>query len=445
MAQGLMGLQNLLGQSSNAQQQSGLLGGGVFSQPESRGRRRSRLLNEAIAGAGQNPYARLGASFGGLIGMGGRAAAEGLGIVDAPQEVQQSDAIRQVQKEVADRGLDPMSTPREFGDFVAGRFQELGQPQLATRSLLQARQIESQFAPQQPELPAAAQNLAFRAQQAGLEPGTPEYQEFMRTGGEIEQGPTTTVNVGQQGQQFPDPPRDTVWARDEEGNVLTEEREVDGRTVRAPVSVPITGSKPAREAEEERREREFSAKSANRAASIVVDDFDFLLRGLGADTETGEIGEDADPSVVGPRMRMAAEQGTFGSNVLFAGGETGDFLRQLESARNTIAVDQLLNIKREGSGLGQVPQSQLDTLSTLLGSLEAGLSNEKLAENLARAKRLYTNIIETSLQDVDDPTFRGVVLGIAGMAEERGVLDENNNEDRGANSSESSVVDWSDL
>jgi len=152
MANGLMGLSDLLGQSSNAQQQSGLLGGGVFSQPESRGRRRSRLLNEAIAGAGQNPYSRLGASFGGLIGMGGRAAAEGLGVLDAPEEVQQAEAIRQVQQEVADRGLDPMSNPREFGDFVAGRFQELNQPQLATRSLLQARQIESQFGPQQPEL-----------------------------------------------------------------------------------------------------------------------------------------------------------------------------------------------------------------------------------------------------------------------------------------------------
>jgi len=44
-----------------------------------------------------------------------------------------------------------MSSPREFGDFVAGRFQELGQPQLATRSLLQARLIESEFAPEPKE------------------------------------------------------------------------------------------------------------------------------------------------------------------------------------------------------------------------------------------------------------------------------------------------------
>jgi len=151
MAQGLMGLSNLLGQSSNASS-GGLFGGGVFSQPESRGQRRSRLLTEAISGAGQNPYARLGASFGGLLGMGARAGAEGLGIVDAPAEVQQAEAIRQVQQEVAEQGLDPMANPREFGQYVSSRFQELNQPQLATRSLLQARQLESQFAPEQPEL-----------------------------------------------------------------------------------------------------------------------------------------------------------------------------------------------------------------------------------------------------------------------------------------------------
>jgi hypothetical protein len=150
MAQSLMGLQDLLGQSNNASS-GGLLGGGVFSQPESRGQRRSRLLTEAISDAGQNPYARLGASFGGLIGMGGRAAAEGLGIVDAPAEVQEAEAIRQVQQEVAEQGLDPMANPREFGQYVSSRFQELGQPQLATRSLLQAKQLESQFAPEPQE------------------------------------------------------------------------------------------------------------------------------------------------------------------------------------------------------------------------------------------------------------------------------------------------------
>jgi len=147
MANGLMGLSNLLGQSSNAQS-GGLMGGGVFSQPESRGQRRSRLLTDAIASAGQNPYARLGASFGGLIGLGGRAAGEGLGIIDAPPEVQRNEAIRQVQQEVQELGLDPMTNPAEFGEFVSGRFNELNQPELAMRTQMQIRQMM----PEQPEV-----------------------------------------------------------------------------------------------------------------------------------------------------------------------------------------------------------------------------------------------------------------------------------------------------
>ena len=170
MAQGLMGLQDLLGQSSNASS-GGLLGGGVFSQPESRGRRRSRLLSEAISGAGRNPYGQMGAAIGGLLGMAGRSGAEALGIVDKPPEVQQAEAIRQVQQEAADRGLNVADDPREFGDFVASRFQELGQPQLATRSLLQARQIESEFAPEPVETERVIRGGTPEGDAAGLSEG----------------------------------------------------------------------------------------------------------------------------------------------------------------------------------------------------------------------------------------------------------------------------------
>jgi len=150
MANGLMGLSNLLGQSSSAQS-GGLMGGGVFSQPESRGQRRSRLLTDAIANAGQNPYARLGASFGGLIGLGGRAAAEGLGIVDAPAEVQRNQAISQVQQEVQERGLDPLSNTEEFINFTAQRFNDLGYQDLAIKTIQQGRQLT----PEQPEVDPA--------------------------------------------------------------------------------------------------------------------------------------------------------------------------------------------------------------------------------------------------------------------------------------------------
>ena len=175
---GLLG--NLLGQAQNTQS-GGLMGGGIFSQPQSRGQRRSKLLTDAISGAGANPYARLGASFGGLLGMAGRAGAEGVGLVDKPEEVQRNEAIKKVQSEVAEQGLDPTANPAEFGDFVAKRFEELGQGDLATKTRLQIQQMM----PEKKELPADSRNLQFRAEQAGLKPGTEDYKNFMLTGGEV--------------------------------------------------------------------------------------------------------------------------------------------------------------------------------------------------------------------------------------------------------------------
>jgi len=178
MANGLMGLSNLLGQSSNAT--SGLFGAGVFSQPETRASRRSRLLTEMMSSQ-PTSAGRFGAAIGGLLGMGARAGAEGLGIVDAPPEVKRNQAIRQVQQEVSELGIDPVDNPSEFGEIVSNRFKELGQPELAMRTQLQIQQMM----PEQGELPAEAQNLAFRAEQAGLNPGSDQYRQFMLSGGEL--------------------------------------------------------------------------------------------------------------------------------------------------------------------------------------------------------------------------------------------------------------------
>lgn len=51
---------------------------------------------------------------------------------------------------------------------------------------LQAAQLQLEQArqPQQREMPAAVQELEWRASQAGLQPGTPEYQQFILTGGQ---------------------------------------------------------------------------------------------------------------------------------------------------------------------------------------------------------------------------------------------------------------------
>ena len=46
----------------------------------------------------------------------------------------------------------------------------------------------------------------------------------------------TTVNVGPTGTPLGDPPKDTAWARDEQGNVKIDDRGV-------PIALPIQGTK----------------------------------------------------------------------------------------------------------------------------------------------------------------------------------------------------------
>jgi len=58
---------------------------------------------------------------------------------------------------------------------------EMGETGPALQAAARAREL----APEPQELPAEAQNLAFRAQQAGLKPGSDQYRQFMLSGGEL--------------------------------------------------------------------------------------------------------------------------------------------------------------------------------------------------------------------------------------------------------------------
>jgi len=80
---------------------------------------------------------------------------------------------------------------------------------------------------------------------------------------------------------------------------------------------------------------------------------------------------------------------------LVPGSDANVLRKHLDSVKGNIAVDQLLNIKRQGSGLGQVPQSQLDMLSTLMGSLKPDLPPQELKKNLKDIEAIYSKIVET--------------------------------------------------
>lgn len=76
------------------------------------------------------------------------------------------------------------------------------------------------------------------------------------------------------------------------------------------------------------------------------------------------------------------------------GTEEFEVERLIQSIKDNIAIDSLLNIKREGSGLGQVPQSQLDMLSGLLGRLEVTRDPQLIRRDIRDVIAIYQEIVD---------------------------------------------------
>ena len=261
---------------------------------------------------------------------------------------------------------------------------------------------------------------SIREYQKAVEQGYPgSFLDFQTTMAEAKR-PQHTVNVGARtDEKWGDPESGNVWLRDESGRVI-EEPDPSGRGVR-PVQVPISGGAVDRDERDRQRQMETAGRTGATTGAIAVREINSLLSDLGYNRETGEFG---DPQVMGPRMRQSASggDGFFSGITRFAmtGTRTGDFVRDLQSLRDTIAVQRLLEIKESGAGLGAVPQQQLEALARALGNLDAGASNERLQTNLLDVLRLYEAVTERSLSDANDPTFRGMVENIGRGAEGSG-------------------------
>ena len=260
---------------------------------------------------------------------------------------------------------------------------------------------------QRPEsdLTTGFQTLHQRAVAAGHRPGSPEYQQMMMEGS----SPQTNINVntGRQDDMWGEPESGNVWLRDPEGNVVTEPSE-DGRGVR-PVQVPISGGQVERDIASSEREGQARAGTRGRVGGTAVDEMNLLLDGLGYDAETGQFGESR---IAGPRERVligSGEDQGFLSRLAYGGTESIDWMNTLQSLQDTIAIDRLLEIKEAGSGLGQVPQSQLRALARAMGNLDPSSSDKLIGQNLLRARSIYEDVVRQSLEDRDDPTFRGLM------------------------------------
>lgn len=142
---------------------------------------------------------------------------------------------------------------------------------------------------------------------------------------------------------------------------------------------PIVGGKVEREIEQEQREKQIRADRMAEQGKTVVRDVE----------EAKKIIKKSPTTTTGFGSFLSAIPTT---NAL-------ELKTILDSVKGNIAVDSLLKIKAEGSGLGQVPQSQLNMLAGLLGGLDQAMSPERLDRMLDDIMVVYGDIVEKAGQD----------------------------------------------
>ena len=149
---------------------------------------------------------------------------------------------------------------------------------------------------------------------------------------------------------------------------------------------PIEGSKQYIEQQTEMNNRVRSAETVQRMGRTVIEDADRAL------------------NVLSP-----FSTGLAGLSAPIPGTAAKELQGHIDSVKANIGIDTLLNIKKSGAGLGQVPQSQLDMLASSIGNLSITQNPRVLRENLERIRNIYSEIVAVSGQDIE--MLKGVYGG----------------------------------
>ena len=271
-----------------------------------------------------------------------------LGFLSAPEE-QQAAAWPRVRQAAIELGANPADIPEQFGPEALAYVQEQATVAQSVSDL--AKQL-----PGRDVLSPEAEAQKVRIAQAGRA--------------------ETTVNVGPQGQDFGDPPKDHVWARNPDGSIATEP--VPDRTgfVR-PIAVPIGAA-----ARKEATEREAAtAREERRAtqAGIVIEDIDRLLDAVENSNVTG----------------------VFSLLSGIPGLAQADAQALVDTIRANVGFDQLQRMREAsptGGALGQVSEQENRLLQSVLGSLELRQSKEQVQFNLRRLRQQFNLIVHGQVE-----------------------------------------------
>jgi len=228
---------------------------------------------------------------------------------------------------------DPTPTPQEYAQWVKGGYTRITPDQASKMGLDQSRQY-----------------------QVGAD-------------GKISQigGNGVTVNTGDMG-KLKDPGAGLVWQRDAGGNV-----QFDAQG--APIAIPYQGGTAQIKQAEAQVKTAANNAVVNRGAQNVFEDTSRAINLI-----------DKNPELTTG----------FGSYLSSIPGTDALALQSLiDSVKSNVSIDALLNIKKSGAGLGQVPQSQLELLSNTIGNLSTAQDAPTLKFNLQRVQDIYGGIVKS--------------------------------------------------
>ena len=168
------------------------------------------------------------------------------------------------------------------------------------------------------------------------------------------------------GLDLPKPPDGYFYDRNANGTLKTNE---EGK----PYVVPVAGSDEARKRiKEDKKEQVGQEGKATIASTVVVD----AQRALDLiDSNDLTTGLDAWALRNVPSTKAYALD------------------QMVKSIQANIGIDKLLDIKASGAGLGQVPQSQLEMLASVLGQLNTAQDKATVRYNVQRVLDLYSDIV----------------------------------------------------
>lgn len=201
----------------------------------------------------------------------------------------------------------------------------------------------------------------------------PDGSRGQRLGAPRQTGTTVNVNSGPQGIDYGDPPKDMVWARGEDGQILMQ---ADAQGRRAPVAIPIAGGPVEADREASENQAAMRREQQGRYADVVTQDIDRVV----------DLVSNATIPVTGAGSLLAGLPGTTARDV--AG--------LVDTVKANIGFDRLQQMREAsptGGALGQVSEFENRLLQATLGNLEQSQTQEQFLYNLRRVKDLYLDIV----------------------------------------------------